>query len=137
MFTTAPLAPGPHAARRAAVAEASALLGCRTSTRFGNRRRPAGRAVTWGEPDGGSRKPHVERHDQTVIRATVVATPYSSAARADQGASIAGWRRPSIDMLASARGNRRLVTRGSEFAFAGNELVRAAADGCIGLERTD
>lgn len=28
-------------------------------------------AITWGEPNGGSRKPNVERHVQTTIRATV------------------------------------------------------------------
>ena len=32
--------------------------------------------ITWGEKDGGSRKPHVERHEQTTIRATVHAAPY-------------------------------------------------------------
>lgn len=32
--------------------------------------------VTWGEPNGGSRKPHVERHEQTTIRARVAQTPY-------------------------------------------------------------
>ena len=35
--------------------------------------------VTWGEPDGGSRKPHVERHEQTQIRATIAAAPFSAA----------------------------------------------------------
>lgn len=30
--------------------------------------------LTWGEPDGGSRKPHVERHEQTTIRVTVIST---------------------------------------------------------------
>lgn len=33
--------------------------------------------LTWGEPNGGSRKPQVERHEQTTIRATVVEAPYS------------------------------------------------------------
>lgn len=32
--------------------------------------------ITWGEKGGGSRKPHVERHEQTTIRATVHAAPY-------------------------------------------------------------
>jgi glycine cleavage system aminomethyltransferase T len=31
--------------------------------------------ITWGEPDGGSTKPGVERHIQTEIRATVSSTP--------------------------------------------------------------
>jgi vanillate/3-O-methylgallate O-demethylase len=33
--------------------------------------------LTWGEPNGGSRKPHVERHRQTDIRVTVGGAPYS------------------------------------------------------------
>jgi vanillate/3-O-methylgallate O-demethylase len=32
--------------------------------------------VTWGEPDGGSRKPSVEQHRQTAVRATVARVPY-------------------------------------------------------------
>jgi syringate O-demethylase/vanillate/3-O-methylgallate O-demethylase len=34
--------------------------------------------VTWGEPDGGSRKAQVERHEQTTIRATVATAPYAA-----------------------------------------------------------
>jgi glycine cleavage system aminomethyltransferase T len=37
--------------------------------------------VVWGEPDGGSRKPGVERHVQTEIRATVQPWPYSKQAK--------------------------------------------------------
>jgi vanillate/3-O-methylgallate O-demethylase len=37
--------------------------------------------VVWGEPEGGSRKPSVERHVQVEIRATVGPVPYSQAAR--------------------------------------------------------
>jgi syringate O-demethylase/vanillate/3-O-methylgallate O-demethylase len=37
--------------------------------------------LTWGEVGGGSRKPHVERHEQTTIRATVSPIPFSRAAR--------------------------------------------------------
>jgi glycine cleavage system aminomethyltransferase T len=33
--------------------------------------------LTWGEPNGGTRKPHVERHRQTDIRVTVAPAPYS------------------------------------------------------------
>ena len=33
--------------------------------------------ITWGEVNGGSRKPFVERHAQTTIRATVCKAPYS------------------------------------------------------------
>ena len=31
--------------------------------------------ILWGEPDGGSRKPHVELHQQTLVRATVAPAP--------------------------------------------------------------
>lgn len=37
--------------------------------------------VTWGEEGGGSRKPSVEPHVQTEIRATVAPVPFSEAAR--------------------------------------------------------
>ncbi len=37
--------------------------------------------LLWGEPDGGTRKPTVERHVQTEIRATVASVPYSEVAR--------------------------------------------------------
>jgi vanillate/3-O-methylgallate O-demethylase len=39
--------------------------------------------VVWGEEDGGSSKPTVERHVQTVIRATVGPVPYSDRARTE------------------------------------------------------
>ncbi len=32
--------------------------------------------LTWGEPDGGSANPLVERHTQTTIRATVAKRPF-------------------------------------------------------------
>ncbi len=35
----------------------------------------------WGEPDGGTSKPTVERHRQVTIRAVVAAVPYSEVAR--------------------------------------------------------
>ncbi len=35
--------------------------------------------VLWGEPDGGSRKPRVELHQQTLVRATAAPAPYASA----------------------------------------------------------
>lgn len=38
-------------------------------------------SLTWGEPDGGSRKPTVERHVQTEIACTVEACPISVTAR--------------------------------------------------------
>ena len=34
-------------------------------------------SVLWGEPDGGTRKPAVERHRQIEIRARVRSVPYS------------------------------------------------------------
>jgi vanillate/3-O-methylgallate O-demethylase len=37
--------------------------------------------IVWGEPDGGSRKPQVERHRQTTVRATVAPAPIASARR--------------------------------------------------------
>ena len=37
--------------------------------------------LTWGEPDGGSRKPQVERHRQFEVRATVAPAPYAAAVR--------------------------------------------------------
>ena len=37
--------------------------------------------ITWGEPNGGSRKPQVEQHEQTTIRATVYPAPFTPAVR--------------------------------------------------------
>jgi vanillate/3-O-methylgallate O-demethylase len=37
--------------------------------------------LTWGEPDGGSRKPQVERHCQTDIRVTVGPAPFAATVR--------------------------------------------------------
>ncbi|WP_027531676.1 aminomethyltransferase family protein [Bradyrhizobium sp. WSM3983] len=37
--------------------------------------------LTWGEPDSGSRKPHVEFHRQYQVRCTVASAPYAAAAR--------------------------------------------------------
>jgi glycine cleavage system aminomethyltransferase T len=39
--------------------------------------------LVWGEEDGGSSKPTVERHAQKIIRATVGPVPYSDRARTD------------------------------------------------------
>lgn len=44
--------------------------------------------LTWGEPDGGSRKRHVERHRQMDVRVTVAPAPYAAAARAARGQGI-------------------------------------------------
>jgi glycine cleavage system aminomethyltransferase T len=44
--------------------------------------------VVWGEPDGGSRKPQVERHRQTEIWATVAPNPYSKAVRENKNARL-------------------------------------------------
>ena len=45
--------------------------------------------LLWGEPDGGTRKPTVEPHVQTEIKAIVAPVPYSEVAR-DSYAE--GWR---------------------------------------------
>jgi vanillate/3-O-methylgallate O-demethylase len=37
--------------------------------------------LTWGEPDGGSRKPNVERHRQCEVRVTVAPAPISTFVR--------------------------------------------------------
>ena len=37
--------------------------------------------LIWGEPDGGTRKAHVERHRQMTVRATIAPAPYSAAVR--------------------------------------------------------
>lgn len=37
--------------------------------------------LVWGEPKGGSKKPHVERHEQVTIRATVAPAPYIESVR--------------------------------------------------------
>lgn len=44
--------------------------------------------VTWGEPGGGSRKPGVERHRQTTVRATVAPNPYAKAAQQQKNANL-------------------------------------------------
>jgi vanillate/3-O-methylgallate O-demethylase len=48
--------------------------------------------VIWGEPDGGSRKATVERHEQFAVRAIVGPAPYSVVARKDYQQ---GWRTAS------------------------------------------
>jgi vanillate/3-O-methylgallate O-demethylase len=45
--------------------------------------------VIWGEPDGGSRKANVERHEQLEVRAIVSPAPYSAVARNEYQK---GWR---------------------------------------------
>lgn len=44
--------------------------------------------LTWGEPNGGSRKPHVERHEQTTVEVTVAPVPYARAVREMKRAAI-------------------------------------------------
>src|SRR5512139_121987 len=46
-------------------------------------------SLVWGEPNGGTSKPTVERHIQTEIKATVSPAPYSEVAR---DAYAEGWR---------------------------------------------
>jgi vanillate/3-O-methylgallate O-demethylase len=45
--------------------------------------------LTWGEPNGGSRKPQVERHRQTEISVTVAAAPYAETVRRIKHTGIA------------------------------------------------
>jgi vanillate/3-O-methylgallate O-demethylase len=45
--------------------------------------------LTWGEENGGTRKPPVERHEQTEVRVRVAPVPYSKDARETYHA---GWR---------------------------------------------
>ena len=47
--------------------------------------------LIWGEPDGGTDKPIVERHRQVEFRATVSPVPYSEVARKSY-ADGTGWR---------------------------------------------
>ena len=44
--------------------------------------------LTWGEPGGGSRKPHVERHEQIEVRATVAPVPYAQSVQKLKRAAI-------------------------------------------------
>jgi glycine cleavage system aminomethyltransferase T len=46
--------------------------------------------LTWGEPNGGSRKPQVEMHEQIEIRATVAPAPFASAVQRMLRASVGG-----------------------------------------------
>jgi vanillate/3-O-methylgallate O-demethylase len=46
--------------------------------------------LTWGEPNGGSRKPQVEQHEQTTIRATVAPAPFTPAVRERFRESVGG-----------------------------------------------
>ena len=45
--------------------------------------------LVWGEPDGGSGKVNVERHEQTEVRVIVSPTPFSAVARSEYAG---GWR---------------------------------------------
>jgi vanillate/3-O-methylgallate O-demethylase len=45
--------------------------------------------LIWGEPDGGTRKLNVERHEQTRVRVVVSPSPYSAVVRTDYQV---GWR---------------------------------------------
>ncbi|HEY8509000.1 MAG TPA: hypothetical protein VIL32_11625 [Steroidobacteraceae bacterium] len=49
--------------------------------------------VIWGEPNGGSRKANVERHEQLAVRAIVSPAPYSVVARKEY--TEGGWRAAS------------------------------------------
>lgn len=49
--------------------------------------------LVWGEPDGGTAKLNVERHEQTRVRVIVSPSPFSAVVRNDYPGS---WRRSSI-----------------------------------------
>ena len=49
--------------------------------------------LVWGEPDGGTRKTTVERHQQTEIRVTVSPVPYSRVVRETYHG---GWRKATV-----------------------------------------
>ncbi|XVQ07172.1 hypothetical protein ACQP1W_31665 [Spirillospora sp. CA-255316] len=44
--------------------------------------------ILWGEPNGGSRKPGVELHQQSLVRATVAPAPYAAAVQQMMRSSI-------------------------------------------------
>lgn len=44
--------------------------------------------ITWGEPNGGSNKPIVEKHRQTVVRAKVAPNPYAVSAQQRKNARL-------------------------------------------------
>ncbi len=50
--------------------------------------------LLWGEPDGGTAKPTVERHVQMEIRAIVHPVPYVEAVRSSYGDTR--WRRAGV-----------------------------------------
>ena len=50
--------------------------------------------LTWGEPDGGSRKPQVERHRQYDVNVTVAPAPYAAAVREMKAAGIGTGAKP-------------------------------------------
>jgi vanillate/3-O-methylgallate O-demethylase len=59
--------------------------------------------VTWGGPRGGSRKPHVERHEQTTIRATVTPVPYPATVRQLKREPVRDLRREAVRRTSTAR----------------------------------
>ncbi len=60
--------------------------------------------LVWGEEDGGSKKPMVERHMQAEIRAIVSPAPYSEVVR---GSYDEGWRSKAGVASAATLGHRR------------------------------
>ena len=49
----------------------------------------------WGEENGGSSKPTVEKHSQTAIKGIVSPVPYSEVARTSY-ADVDGWRSGNV-----------------------------------------
>ena len=50
--------------------------------------------LVWGEENGGTRKPTVERHKQMEIRAIVSPVPYAETAR--KSYADGGWRKTAL-----------------------------------------
>ena len=49
-------------------------------------------SLVWGEPNGGSAKPVVERHVQTEIKGVVAPVPYVREVRENYADAQGGWR---------------------------------------------
>ena len=77
----------------------------------------------WGEENGGTTKPTVERHEQMEIRAIVSPVPYGEAARKVYADS--GWRKPQ--RLAWRRARSAPTTSAACCARGAARAARAGA----------
>ena len=90
--------------------------------------------LVWGEEDGGSAKPVVERHVQTEIRAIVAPAPYAEVVRASYRPQIGRARgrraaRPLLDGLRAGRGARRARVEPLRLGRPLREARRSASAG--------